>query len=400
MLKKLMLLLNCVSLLALNACGEEESVAPNSGLESNEFIADGDETFIFSVEIISDDELADLARYKEINYAMVRESFITEGLNVRFNFNQPIRNFSLINVARSEHNLFVKTGTLYEVGDLNPYRPLVLTHFFSNEKTGFYFDGPGGEGGWFSFEQSSIDSEITLSRFDWSHNRELFVVDEDLEMPDLDEVMAMMPSFNPIIEPEEIILSITRLAQVSSDEEYEDVGMLTVYDEEYGLLVNIDFEQLLSDYDDMYNFSSIHIQDYNYVRQALGDDVDLDDHFGDTLMIQTNVPLREFAVILFGHDKIEDEDGFIFIPIESFGEIEYFMPDEVFVIKSYLGRGTLPWSGITFLDDEDAQRYYAIIQDQSGLFDPYRLIPFENRADELPDDWEPWWEEDEKYEEI
>ena len=397
MLKKLMLVFSCVSLLALIACGEG-GVTPIVGREPTETIANGYENFEFSIEIISDDELADLGRYHEVNYAVARESFITEGFNVRFNFNQSIRDFTLIDVARSEYGSFVKTGVLYEVGDLGPERPLVLTHYFSNGITGFYFSGSNDEDGWFTFELNPSDGEISWGRFDWSHDRELFEVDEDFEidpdLPDLDEVEGMMPEIDPITEPEEIILSITRLVHVDEDEEFEDPGMVTVDDEGDGLLANIDFEQMLDYYHHMYEFDFTHILDYNLVRQAQGHDVNLDEHIGDALLIRTNIPLREFAVVLVGNDTTEDEDGFIFIPMESFGMVDVFLPEEAFIIKSYLGSGTLPWSGITFLDEDNVQRYYAIVQDQSGLFDPYQLIPFEDRTDELPDDWQPWWEEE------
>ena len=400
MLRKLMLLLSCVSLLALIACGEEGGEDSIVGRDPSVAIVDGDGIFSFSIEIISDDSLASLERYKEVDYAMARESFITEGFNVLFNFNHPIRNFSLIDVARSEHGSFVKTNVLHDVGDLVPDSPLVLTYYFSNGITGFYFDGPGDEGGWFTFELNSIDGEITWGRFDWNHDRELFIVDGDFvidpEMPSLEEVEGMMPEVDPITEPEELILSITRLVHldVDGDEEYEDPGMITVDDEGYGFLANVDFEQIVNQYDEMYDFDFIHTLDYNLVREARGEPVNIGEHIGDALLIRTNIPLREFSVISMGNYSIEDEDGFIFIPIETFGIVEYFMPGEAFIIKSYLGLGTLPWSAITFLDDEGIQRHYAIVQDQSGLFDPYRLIPFEDRTDELPDDWEPWWDKD------
>jgi len=399
MLKKLMLLLYCVSLFTLIACGEEGGTTSGGGSSSTASGVNGDDVFGFTIEIITDDELADLADYTEVDYGVARDSFITVGFNVLFNFNQPVRNFSLIDTAHSEYGSVVKTGVLYDVGDLNPDRPLVLTHYFSNGMTGFYFEGSEGAGGWFTFEQNTIDGGITWSRFDWSHDRELFVDEEfelDPDMPSLEDVEGMMPEVDPIYDPEELILSIMRLVHVDEDdeEEFEDPGMLTVDDEEEGLLANIDFEQMLERYDEMFDFSDMHVFDYNYVREARGDSVNLGDQIGDALLIQTNMPLRDFAVILIGNDTLEDEDGIIFIPTETFGMVAEFLPGEAFVIKSYFGVGTIPWSGITFLDDEDVQRYYAIVQDHSGLLDPYLLIPFEDRTEELPDDWQPWWEDE------
>ena len=110
---------------------------------------------------------------------------------------------------------------------------------------------------------------------------------------------------------------------------------------------------------------------------------------GDTLVIQAAVPLYEFAVVLIGNDVLGDD--IIFIPIETFGMVESLMPGAAFVIEDYQAVGTFPWSGITFLDGNGHRWYFAIIQDQSGEMDPYRLLHFEDRRDELPADWvAPW----------
>lgn len=402
-----MLLLSCISLLTLIACGSDGGESPDFERETPS-IPNGDEIFGFSIEIISDDQLMDLNEYYEVDYAVARRSFITEGFNLHFDFSQPVRNFTLIDVAHSEHGSVVKTGTLFEVGDLNPDRPLVLTYYFNNGMTGFYFDGPGSEGGWFVFEKNVIDSEISVSRFDWSHDRELFIVDGDLVI-DPNEIEGMMPEVNPETEPEEIILSITRLVGVDADadndddedcvdEECENSDISDDDDDDDEGYEEVDFEQLLNYYNEKYNFNSIHTVDYNYVREARDGFVNLGELTSDTLLIRTNVPLRDFAVVLVGNDVIEGEDGVIFIPIESFGMVDYLLPEDAFIIKNYVGLGTIPWSGITFLDHEGEKKYYAIVQDQSGLFDPYLLIPFYDGTDKLPDGWEPWWEEDEEIE--
>ena len=398
MLKKLMLLLHCVSLFAIIACGNEGGTTSDDDSMSTESEVSEDDRFGFTIEIITDEELAELGEYIEVDYGAARETFITEGFNVLFNFNQSVKDFSLIDTTHSEYGSVVKTGVLYDVGDLEPDKPLVITHYFSNGLMGFYFDGSESDGGWFTFEQNSIDGVISWSRFEWSHDRELFVDDEfelDPDMPSLDEVEGMMPEVDPITDPEEVILSIMRLIRINEEEEEEEIedpGMLTVDDDEDGLLANIDFEQLLESYNEMFDFTDIHVLDYNYVREARGASVNIGEYIGDAILIQTNMPLRDFAVIIIGNDRLDDEDGLIFIPTEKFGMIAEFLPGEAFIIKSYLGEGTIPWSGITFLDEDDVQRYYAIVQDHSGLQDPYLLIPFDDRTEELPDDWQPWWE--------
>jgi len=125
-----------------------------------------------------------------------------------------------------------------------------------------------------------------------------------------------------------------------------------------------------------------HELDYTDVRIARDGSVGDDDPIGDTLIIRTNVPLREFAVVLIGNDTIEEE--LVFIPIETFGAVELFTPEAAFVIRSYLGLGSIPWSGITFIDSGGQRHYYAIAQNQSDEGDPYFLFPFEDRTDELP----------------
>ena len=110
---------------------------------------------------------------------------------------------------------------------------------------------------------------------------------------------------------------------------------------------------------------------------------------GDRLLITTEVPLRDFAVLLLGNDALGDD--LIFIPRDSFGEIDELAPGEGFVIEHFRAHGMMPASGVTFVDEDGAQRYFALWQTQSGFGEPYYLVEFENRMDELPDDWQPWW---------
>ncbi|MCL2828597.1 MAG: hypothetical protein FWD99_07680 [Oscillospiraceae bacterium] len=116
-----------------------------------------------------------------------------------------------------------------------------------------------------------------------------------------------------------------------------------------------------------------HMLDYSELRG--------DAEFGDTLMIQTYTPLRDFAVINMSNDALNDE--IIFFPLESFGTVENFLPGEAFIIHSYMGVGTLPWSGITFLDENGQRHYFAIIQNQVDGEDPYFLLALESRDDHL-----------------
>ena len=199
MFKKLMLLMSCVGLLALVACSGEEAYEPDPDPIAEEPEPDSEPIeeepveFEFSIEIISEDEFENLEYYNEVNYALARDEFITEGLNLLFDFNEPVTDFSLIEVVELEDGSFAKTGVLYEVGDLDPDTPLVITYYFGYGTipfSGFYFTGPAGVGGWFTFQQDAVDGEMVWSPFDWSHDYDLFVVDDEYET---DEVVAEEP---------------------------------------------------------------------------------------------------------------------------------------------------------------------------------------------------------------
>jgi hypothetical protein len=137
------------------------------------------------------------------------------------------------------------------------------------------------------------------------------------------------------------------------------------------------------------SFAARYDVDYTRVREAR-DGGDFEPLNGDTLVIWANVPLYQLAVLSVGNDFINDE--FWYIPIQEFDTIHTLHPGQALVIRSYVSVGMLPWSGITFTDGNGARHYFTIFQDQSDEFPPYRLLPFENRSDELPADWVPWWE--------
>jgi len=124
----------------------------------------------------------------------------------------------------------------------------------------------------------------------------------------------------------------------------------------------------------------MHMLNYTDVMEAR--DGTAHEDFGDSLLITTEVPLRDFAVLLFSNDVLGDD--LIFVPMETFGEIDELAPGEGFIIQNYRAHGTMPWSGVTFMDEEGVQRYFALWQTQSGLGKPYYLVEFENRAGELP----------------
>ena len=150
---------------------------------------------------------------------------------------------------------------------------------------------------------------------------------------------------------------------------------------EFRVSIDLATDEFLMTFHDRYEF------DYTLVRRVLwpgGEHIT-----GDRLVIWANTPLRNFALITIGNDVIGDE--IIFIPIDTFAFLNELPVGAAFVINSYISGGTIPWSGISFLDENNVQRYFLLLQDQSDAFEAYRLIEFMDRREELPDGWSPWW---------
>jgi len=95
---------------------------------------------------------------------------------------------------------------------------------------------------------------------------------------------------------------------------------------------------------------------------------------GDFLLIQTTTTIYDVAII-----SLEATDGLFqmnFSIVDTFEVAEGFLPTEGLVIYNYLSVGSVPLSGITFIDESGVRQYYLIFQDHSDEFPPYRLIPF------------------------
>jgi len=179
--KNLAILFGCLSLLFLGACSRDEAPeAEEPPIVVDE--ADDEEpkiAFEFTVTAIDDEELEALGEHIEVDYQHLRQTTFT-GLNLLFQFNQPVGDFALIEVTHDLEGVTVKAGVLHEVGNLTPTTPLVVTGFVTLGTTpnnGFYFTDPEGNGNWFSLSVSPIDGAIGWQAFDWNHDNELFVLD-------------------------------------------------------------------------------------------------------------------------------------------------------------------------------------------------------------------------------
>jgi len=133
--------------------------------------------------------------------------------------------------------------------------------------------------------------------------------------------------------------------------------------------------------EDEEGLDSIHVFDHGELMDMDWLELEEGESFGDSLMIRADVPLYELAVVHLSNDVLDDE--IVFVPTDSFGMIPVLLPGEAFIIHSYIGLGTFPWSGITFLDENGHRWFFTINQNQSGEGSPYFLLPFEDRSNEL-----------------
>jgi len=149
-----------------------------------------------------------------------------------------------------------------------------------------------------------------------------------------------------------------------------------------GLYIHEAKDALLSRFNTLHEFS------YNEVHG-------MDFENGIGLVIWADTTLRDISLIRLGNDILEGGD-LILIPIGTYGTVAELPPGDAFVIVGYFGMGTMPWSGISFIDESGTTRYFSIQDNRRGFpHDPrFGLFEFPNRTAELPTDWQPWWEQE------
>jgi hypothetical protein len=103
-----------------------------------------------------------------------------------------------------------------------------------------------------------------------------------------------------------------------------------------------------------------------------------------SLAIWAEVPLRDFGLLQLMQNSPADEEV-IFYPGTVHGQIDELEIGHVYVITSFYMHGDIPWSGITFIDDDEVRRSYAILHNQELMGnDGWVLWEFENGAFEYP----------------
>ena len=89
----------------------------------------------------------------------------------------------------------------------------------------------------------------------------------------------------------------------------------------------------------------------------------------NTVMIETNIPLYDFAWVQLEHDFVDDE--LVFMPSDiHIGTVAELLPNEPFVINNFMDNGTMPTNAVTFTDQYNERRYFAFQQDNSLGLDP------------------------------
>jgi len=194
-MKKLMSLLLILGLIfILGACGDSEgeytaTTEPATDATQEETRADNNDNlsteFEFTIDIISAEEFYALERYIEVEY---KDLDGIEGLKLLFDFNQPISEFALVEIAMLEDGEIVVTGVLHEIGDLgfvglNEY--LVLTNYIvvgTVPRSGFTFVDPDGNQYWYVFQrnQADIGHDMLWYSFSWNSDYAFYVP----ELPD------------------------------------------------------------------------------------------------------------------------------------------------------------------------------------------------------------------------
>jgi len=105
---------------------------------------------------------------------------------------------------------------------------------------------------------------------------------------------------------------------------------------------------------------------------------------GVSLVVWANQPLPHFAVVVLGHNWLEDVGAYGFRSQDSFGYADMLLPGEAFVIENYMGAGTLPHRGVSFYDiDNEITRVFFFQENYAYPEHGGRWIIQEIEADRL-----------------
>ncbi|MCL2558994.1 MAG: LysM peptidoglycan-binding domain-containing protein [Turicibacter sp.] len=362
MSKKLMLFLMLFNLFALVACTDDADETPPVE-EETEPTTEPEEAFTFFIEILTEDELAELEHVTSVAY---RDGTFEDGLNLLFNFSHPVTDFTFIGVTVVEDGSAVKTGILNEVGDIALNAPLVLTDYFvmgTLPTSGFYFVDPDGESNWYVFQQSQMDGNIHWRPFDWSHDYDLLDYFYH-EVVAGNTLFSLSQQHGTTVEVLQQLnglgtstdITVGQLLRIPVNPTSPDTGNVAGMTPEVAPITTPDIriEWLRETRHDVVEFN---YADARGVRA----------YHTDTLLIAPATVLREFAVISVYLDMMLNA----FEAVDVLFFVGYLHPHQPLLIREYFGMGTFPASGFTFIDEAGVRRFFTFNEsptDYGGFF--------------------------------
>jgi len=126
----------------------------------------------------------------------------------------------------------------------------------------------------------------------------------------------------------------------------------------------IEIEIRLADDEFLATFYDLHHVDYGLAHVGYWEPIESD----IDLVIWANVPLYDFALLAF--KEVDFVDGEVVYAVTgTYGKVAVLEAGHGFVITSYYDKGTMPWSGIRFVDANGETRHMAMQQSMmDGLF--------------------------------
>jgi len=384
--KKIMILLGCVGMLTLVACGDRNGNEGANGETTPPTEASRpDETsdFEFSIDTIDDEDLDSLDGHKTINYGGR-----IGGLDLIFNFSEPITNFAFINVlfvndtGDGDYG-FVKTSELEYVGRVDD--SLLLTNYWvrgSLPHLGFTFTTPTGEDVWYTFNQSQMDGSIDWRAFHWSHDYDLYDVDSNTQNNG--------EAVYHTVTAGETMFSISRMYSTTVDT-IKALNNLTTYD--------ITVDQVLRMPDGSVKDPSLATHNnqtglgideaaalgirVEWLRETFSDYVEFSysearggerNISNETVLFAPAETLQGFAIIAIDPSPGEGLDPEVLDVLFYVGDLS---PSQPLLMRDYLSQGTMPASGFTFIDEDGARRFFFFLKNQADGGPPFIVIEFE-----------------------
>jgi len=134
----------------------------------------------------------------------------------------------------------------------------------------------------------------------------------------------------------------------------------------------------IATYEDLNKYDSFHQCSYNE-----------DNEWGQLVIIWTDTEIKEFAFFTISYDLTEDEPFFMtlggtpFVIADTLFSTDVLLPEKPFLVKISIP-GIYPVCGVSYLDENDVTRYFAILDAYGDEFPnaPYFFIEIEKENGE------------------